>query len=245
MNYKLFLDESGDHGLLSINKDFPVFLLCGVLFTEEDYETTRQSINTLKHSIWGNKEVIFHSRDIRKCEKEFQKLFDLELKKYFYEELNKIMTDSKFTIIASAIDKQALLKNSVMDESVNEVYEIALSFLFDNAITVLEKLDPDATLSFILEMRGKKEDKQLGNYLRRIIDRGTGVVTLDQVRRFKPTFQFVDKKQNINGLQLADLIAYPIARFVIEPKRANPAFDLLEPKIYRTVDGWDGLVIYP
>ncbi len=245
MNYKLFLDESGDHGLLSINKDFPVFLLCGVLFTEDDYENTRQSINKLKQFIWGNKEVIFHSRDIRKCEKEFQKLFDLELKKYFYEELNKIITDSKFTIIASAIDKQALLKNFFMDEGVNEVYEIALSFLFDNAITVLENLDPDATLSFILEMRGKKEDKQLGNYFKRIIERGTGVVTLDQIGRFKPTFQFVDKKQNINGLQLADLIAYPIARFVIEPERANPAFDLLEPKIYRTVNGWDGLVIYP
>lgn len=67
-----FIDESGDHGLTKIDTDFPVFLLCGVLIKEEDYETVRQAINNLKHSIWGNKEVIFHSRDIRNCEKEFK-----------------------------------------------------------------------------------------------------------------------------------------------------------------------------
>ena len=58
-----------------ITFEINLILLCGVLIKEEDYETVRQAINTLKHSIWGNKEVIFHSRDIRKCEKEFQKLF--------------------------------------------------------------------------------------------------------------------------------------------------------------------------
>ncbi len=55
--YNFFLDESGDHGLTKIDTDFPVFLLCGVLIKEGDYEIVRQAINTLKHSIWGNKEV--------------------------------------------------------------------------------------------------------------------------------------------------------------------------------------------
>jgi hypothetical protein len=84
LNYYFFIDESGDHGLSVINTDFPVFLLCGILIKEEDYQILRNEMDTLKRSIWDNKEVIFHSRDIRKCEKEFQKLFDLELKKHFY-----------------------------------------------------------------------------------------------------------------------------------------------------------------
>ncbi len=105
-----FIDESGDHGLTKVDSDFPVFLLCGVLIKEEDYETVRHSINTIKHAIWGNKEVIFHSRDIRKCEKEFQKLFDLELKAKFYGELNKIIAGSPYTIIASAIQKNRFIE---------------------------------------------------------------------------------------------------------------------------------------
>ena len=60
-----------------------------------------------------------------------------------------------------------------------------------------------------------------------------------------PTFQFRNKRENINGLQLADLVAYPIARNVIEPNRANPSFSILEPKIFRTDNGLDGLRIYP
>ncbi len=39
------------------------------------------------------------------------------------------------------------------------------------------------------------------------------------------------KKENINGLQLADLIAYPIARYIIEPERANPSFEIFKNKI--------------
>jgi hypothetical protein len=64
MQYYLFLDESGDHGLAKFDPDFPVFLLCGILVKENYHENIRQSINALKQSIWGNKFVIFHSKDI-------------------------------------------------------------------------------------------------------------------------------------------------------------------------------------
>lgn len=37
MNYYLFLDECGDHGLSNIDPDFSVFVLCGTLLTEPTY----------------------------------------------------------------------------------------------------------------------------------------------------------------------------------------------------------------
>lgn len=43
MNYYFFIDESGDHGLTKVDTDFPVFLLCGVLIKEEDYQIVRQA----------------------------------------------------------------------------------------------------------------------------------------------------------------------------------------------------------
>jgi len=70
-------------------------------------------------------------------------------------------------------------------------------------------------------------------------------LTSKELSNFNLTFTFKNKKENINGLQLADLVAYPIARYVIEPNRANPSFDILEPKIYCTNGGLDGLKIYP
>jgi Protein of unknown function (DUF3800) len=243
MKYYLFLDESGDHGLAKFDADFPVFLLCGVLVREDDYENIRLAFNKLKHSIWGNKEVIFHSRDIRKCEKEFQKLFDLELKKYFYEELNKIVANSTYNIIASAIQKEAFIQK--FGKLHDDIYEIALSFVIEQAIVVLQNIDPRSQLSVIIEKRGKKEDKQLDDHFQKIIAAGTGILTNEQVNQFNLSFTFRNKKENINGLQLADLVAYPIARNIIEPKRANPAFEVLEEKIYKTNGNIEGLRVYP
>lgn len=243
MNYIFFIDESGDHGLTKVDTDFPVFLLCGVLLKEEDYETIRLAINTLKHSIWGNKEVVFHSRDIRKCEKEFQKLFDLELKAKFYEELNKIIAGSPYIIIASAIQKNRFIEQ--FGKLQDDVYEVALSFVIEQAIMTLKKINESTTLSIIIEKRGKREDKNLEDHFQRIVGKGTGRLNSEEIAEHNPTFTFKDKKENINGLQLADLVAYPIARYVIEPDRANPAFEVLAPKIYRTDGGLDGLRIYP
>jgi hypothetical protein len=243
MRYYLFLDESGDHGLTNLNPDFPVFLLCGILITESDYETVRQSMNQLKTAIWGSKEVIFHSRDIRKCEKEFQKLFDLDLKRTFYAELNKIISGSSYTVIASAIQKQEFVES--FGKLQDDVYEIALSFVVEQAISALQDISEAKTLSIVIERRGKKEDKQLDDHFQRITGKGTGKLTAKDINHFSPSFTFRNKKENINGLQLADLVAYPIARNVIEPNRANPAYDVLEGKIYQKDGHLQGLRIYP
>ncbi len=104
--YYLFIDESGAHGLVNLDPSFPVFLLCGMLLSESNYQLVKEKINSLKHKFWDDKEVILHSRDIRKCEKEFQVLFDLDLKKEFYKDINAIITNSNYRIISSAIQRK-------------------------------------------------------------------------------------------------------------------------------------------
>ncbi|TXI64932.1 MAG: DUF3800 domain-containing protein [Flavobacterium sp.] len=242
--YYLFIDESGDHGLVTLDASFPVFLLCGMLTSEENYVAIRAEINSIKHSFWGKKEVILHSRDIRKCEKEFQILFDLSLKSEFYERINKVIEDSKYRILASAINKTKYIKT--YGKLSNDVYELALSFIIERAIFSLDEVKGVSKhLEIIIEKRGKKEDKKLEEHFQRLIARGTGFVAAERLQEVQLKITFKDKKENINGLQLADLIAYPIARYVIEPKRANPAFDKLEPKIYKKNGKRYGLKIFP
>ena len=43
---------------------------------------------------------------------------------------------------------------------------------------------------------------------------------------------FADKKTNLAGLQLADLVARPIGLNYIRPAQPNQAFDLLKKKFY-------------
>lgn len=242
--YNLYIDESGDHGLVTLDAGFPVFLLCGILISDEDYSVVREQLNTIKRELWENKEVIFHSRDIRKCNKEFQILFDLDIKKRFYEQINDVIHNSKYRIIASAIDKEKYIK--MYGRLSNDVYELALSFIMERTIFCLDEIkNTEKQLEVIIEKRGKKEDKKLDEHFQRLLARGTGFLASQRFRDVKTTITFRDKKENINGLQLADLIAYPIARYVIEPNRANPAFDVLENKIYTKNNKRYGLKIFP
>lgn len=241
--YHLFIDESGDHGLTTLNTEFPVFLLCGVLISEPAYQQLRKSFNEVKTYFWKDKKVIFHSRDIRKCEKEFQILFDLELKAGFYDRLNKVLRDESYTVISSAIRKDHYIKKFGCLS--NDVYELALSFMVERSVFYLDAIKGSKSLDMVIEKRGKKEDKQLHEHFQRLVARGTGYVAPERLRNIGLNVVFKDKRENINGLQLADLIAYPMARYVIDPQRANPAFDVIEPKIYAKGGRRYGLKVFP
>lgn len=244
MRYCLYIDESGDHGLVNLDPNFPVFLLCGMLVAEDAYVKMRDMVNVIKKEFWGNKAVIFHSRDIRKCQKEFQILFDLALKASFYEQINEVITDSDYTIFASGIRKDKYIKT--YGRLSNDVYELSLSFIIERTVFYLDSLaSEEKELKIIIEKRGPKEDKKLDEHFQRLLARGTGYVSAERLKALTMKIEFVDKKENINGSQMADLLAYPIARYVIDKARANPAFDQLEPKFYKKGSKRYGLKIFP
>lgn len=244
MNYFLFLDESGDHGLSNIDENFPIFVLSGILITETDYTAIKQNILQIKKQFWGDKKAIFHSRDIRKCEKEFVILFDEKIKKDFYEQINNLISSSNYEIISSAIDKNKYIKR--YGRLSDDVYEIALSFIIERSIFSLdEKHESDKKLNIIIERRGKKEDKKLSDHFQRLCSRGTGYVVPTRLEMYEMNISFKIKSEDVAGLQFADLIAYPIARHILDPDRANPAFDIFASKFYSKKGKIYGLKVFP
>ena len=110
MEYIFFLDETGDHGLKFVDENFPLFVLCGCLFCEDALYDIEAKMSQLKLKYFNTTEVIFHSRDIRKCEGAFQILFDLELKKAFYHDMNEVLGKADYRIIAAGINKGEHIK---------------------------------------------------------------------------------------------------------------------------------------
>jgi hypothetical protein len=182
MKYFLYLDETGSHGLTIVEKGFPVFLLCGVLVSESNYALLRENMNAVKNEFWGDKKVVFHSRDIRKYEKEFVKLFDPEIKHRFYECINNIVSDNDYTIIASAIKKDEYIDK--FGSVSNEVYEHSLSFIIERTIFFLDGIkSSEKELKIIIEKRGTKEDKKLEEHFQQLLMCGTGNVTAQRLRK--------------------------------------------------------------
>lgn len=243
MNYYFFLDESGDHGLSKIDPGFPVFVLAGVLFQSDNYMALGKDIIALKESIWPGKKVILHSSDIRKCEKEFVVLFNQEVKMAFYNGLNNIIKSHQYTIISTAVHKNEY--NKKYGKIGDDVYQVSLSYIIERLVFYMDNIQSPKNVSIYIEKRGKKEDALLATHLQKVLARGTYYVSSERLNKLIKGFKFYDKKQDIIGLQIADLIAYPIARHVIDPQRANPAFDLFDCKFYWKNNARYGLKIFP
>lgn len=240
----LFIDETGDHGLLHIDPNNPVFLLCGILIDSEEYQRWREKLNVIKTKYWGDKTVHFHSRDIRKCQKEFQILLDLKLKAEFYNDINEAIKSTDFTVICAGIKKQEFIHS--YGKLINDVYEVCLSFILERTIFKCDEYGSiDHKISSVVECRGKKEDRRLTEYFNKILSVGTGYVSKDRFARYNMNLNFRDKKANVNGIQLADLIAYPIGTFIKDKDRANPAYEAIKDKIYTKNGKIYGMKISP
>ncbi len=107
-DYIIYVDESGDHGLDSVNPDFPVFVLSFRLFQKKSYaENLTPVIRSLKFKTFGHDMVVLHEHDIRKKTGIFS-MMNKEPREAFMEELNGVIKKADFTLIAVVIHKARL-----------------------------------------------------------------------------------------------------------------------------------------
>ncbi len=231
-DFIVFADESGDHGLDSIDPQFPVFALAFCIVTVDDYiNSIVPDMQRLKFSTWGHDSVVLHEHEIRKSEKGFSSFRTNPLRREsFMADLNAVMENARMKVIASVIDKNQLAGEF---EIPNSPYEIALLFCMEFLLThLLNKEQIGKTVHVVFESRGKREDKDLDLEFRRIcVNQGGGCGGTDFTQiNFEPVF--VSKSANSTGLQLADLVARPIALSVLRPSQSNRAYDIIKPKMW-------------
>jgi len=241
-DYIVYVDESGDHGLSSINPQYPVFVLAFCLFEKRAYaERVTTRITDLKFKYFGHDQVVLHERDIRKRNEPFNILLNPNTRSEFMEDVSDIVREAPFTLIASAIDKRRL--KDQYDDPENP-YHLALAFGLERIYYHLLNREgcEDGTLHLVFEERGKREDDNLELEFRRVLDNNpTG-------DRLPFDIVFSSKQSNAAGLQVADLVARPIGRHLLKPKQPNRAYDVIKEKFRRSPDGkirgW-GLKVFP
>ncbi len=104
-------------------------------------------------------------------------------------------------------------------------YDLALEFALESLTHFLDG-QGEARLPIVADARGKREDNMLEQAFYRIMARGTPKVTAERFKRLDCELGFQSKKNNIVGVQVADLCAHPCARHILNPSRPNRAFDI-------------------
>ena len=225
-DYVVYVDESGDHSLASINPDFPVFVLALCVIHKRHYaEKIIPAVEKLKFNYFGHDSVVLHEHDIRKQKGAFAFLSHLPTRLEFMEKLSSIMDASNFILISCVVDKMRMSKSA---SALTNPYHIALDICLESLRGFLaEKKQDHLQTHVVVECRGKKEDSELELEFRRICD-GNYL----GLRQLPFDIVFADKKTNLAGLQLADLVARPVGLNYIRPTQPNQAFDLLKKKFY-------------
>lgn len=232
--YYLFIDECGDHNLAKYDPGFPVFTLCGILVSQLNLKSLSKEFEELKTDIFGSREIIIHSVDIRKWRGPFSVLADRELRERFFSGIERILNQNDaYVIVSCTILKEQLSKFCVRGEE-DDVYGLSLSYLIERSIFCVDNLKNDdvPVISVVVERRGKKEDNQLLNYYNGLRNQGTKWVTAERLRARIGDFGFKNKKDNIIGLQIADLIAYPVTIHLLHPDRYNPSYEAVRQNIF-------------
>lgn len=241
--YYLFIDECGDHQLEKFNPNFPIFTLCGFLVPGDKLELLEKSVIDFKREFFNDENVILHSRDIRKQEKAYSILQYPDVRHRFYEGINQILSQQDvYVIVCCSILKEPFVERFSRGE---DVYGLSLKYLIERAIFCMDDNVTDGVLDIHIERRGVKQDRALLNYYNRLRAKGTKWVTADRLVSRLGRFVFNFKKENIIGLQLADLIAYPITRHILDPNVSNRAYEIIRDKIYTYKGAVLGMKIIP
>lgn len=240
-DYIVYVDESGDHSLTSIDPDYPLFVLSFCIFRKEVYaNAVTPAIRQLKFSTFGHDMVVLHEADIRRKKRAFSRL-SKEPREAFLDALTDIISAADFWLVAVVIDKRKL-KDRYNKPA--HPYHLALEFGLERIYRLLQSAGQDDALTYIVcEARGAREDAELELEFRRI---------RDGANYFHHPLPFdliiADKKTNSEGLQLADLTARPIGLTVLRPDQTNRAAEVLEQKFYRNQAGnklGTGLKVFP
>lgn len=241
----MFLDESGDHSLDKIDTSYPMFVLAGCIF-DFDYYTNEvePEIKKLKLKYFKADTIILRSYDIRKQKGAFSILVNRKIREAFYAELDTLISSLNFTIIAGAINKTKLKKQYF---SPNNPYHLCLQFILERSTMFLGR--SKEKLIFRIESRETHNDQKLAQVYEDFRNNDHQMFKKDEIQSKLVDLSFNQKIQNIAGMQLADLVAYPIGRWVLDKSEENKAFSHIERKFHRNPRGVDylnyGLKIFP
>lgn len=237
-DFIVYVDESGDHSMTSIDPEYPVFVL---IFQKDRYcQQVAPAVRALKFDLFGHDMVVLHEMEIRRKKGAFAML-GRQARDRFMTDLTGVIAAAEFTLIAVVIDKAAHARRYVRPE---HPYHLAFQFGLERLNRFLHAHGQgDRTTHVVCEARGAKEDAELELEFRRIRD---GANFLRQRLPFE--LVVAHKQTNSEGLQLADLTARPIGLSVLRPGQANRAYQALHAKFFRDRQGvvhGMGLKVFP
>ncbi|OYD17179.1 hypothetical protein CH333_01780 [candidate division WOR-3 bacterium JGI_Cruoil_03_44_89] len=236
--FRIYIDESGDHTYKQLKHPANRYLgLIGCVFEFEKIEIFKRNLEEFKQKFLTydpDLPPILHRNDIINRRGCFGRLCDTEVEKKFNNDLLDLLKETNFKIIAVVIDKKNHIEK--YKEAAFHPYHFCLAAILERYCGFLNFTGGIGDV--LGESRGGKEDKQLKEAYKRVYSKGTlwREPNFFQSALSSKEIKSKPKRSNIAGLQLADILAYPVKQeILLDNKRISDPGDVFGKKICRVI----------
>ena len=221
--YRLFIDETGNHHYPKHETDEVNRFLCltGIIFKlGEDYNKTAMKKLDFENKYWPFRNpdypIILHREEIVHKRGNFNILQDLKVEQSFNNDLLSLLSNMNAIIITVVLDKyrhQLIYKNMAY-----EPYSWCLNIQMQRFIKFLKRINSVGDI--MIEARGKKEDQITKAAYSNFYNRGCNFYGHETYKEYisSKEIKLSLKKDNIFGLQVADIIGAAIKRKILFEK---------------------------
>jgi hypothetical protein len=219
VKYRIYIDEVGNNDLgSSTNPNHRFLCLTGVIF-ELDYvkNVLTPDIEGLKNKYFEShpdEPVIFHRKEMVNKKYPFKVLEDPEIENEFNTEFLFLLEKWKFKSITVLMDK--LEHQNKYSNWRYDPYHYCMAILLERYNLRLKDIECFGDMMF--ESRGGKEHVRLKESFRNLYEHGTDWVKASDLQNTLTSkeLKIKPKSANIAGLQVADLVAYPLYRYALK-----------------------------
>jgi hypothetical protein len=215
--YRLYIDESGDHVFRQLDDPAHRYLcLLGCWFSGADYRTFHARLEAFKQRhIPHNPDepVVLHREDVMNARGAFWRLRDPSRRLAFDDDLCALITHSEFRVVGVVIDKK--LHRERYGEDAAHPYHLALGFMLQRYCGLLNHISREGDV--LAESRGGREDRLLKDSYHRAYRSGAWIKRAPFFQRALTSeeLKLKPKSANVAGLQLADILAYPVRQSIL------------------------------
>lgn len=243
---RIYIDEVGNNDIGSSSIPNHRYLcLTGVVFDLGYVKSTLTPELELLKSKYFNSHpddpIIFHRKEIINKKHPFKALCDPKIEKDFNAELLLHLERWQFKTITVLIDK--LEHQNRYATWKYDPYHYCMAIIFERYHLRLKELEMNGDMMF--ESRGGKEDMRLKNAYRRIFEQGTEWIKHEDIDDTitSKELKIKSKSANVSGLQIADLLAYPLYRYALKSFKLKDdgretfneqIIEVIKPKIFKS-----------
>jgi hypothetical protein len=238
--YRLYIDEAGDHTYKDLDYVSHRYLsLLGCIFKrEDDYQKAAEELDTLKNLFWPKKNpdipLVFHRAEMINRKGYFSIFINETIRKKFDDSLISFLKKQTFSVINVVLDKKA--HTTQYKHPINP-YEYCLAAMLERYCGWLKMKSNFGDV--LAESRGGREDRQLKATYKRIFHDGTNQRKADFFNNVLTSHEIKIKPKivNIAGLQIADILAYPLKEKIFYEKgiRTDNFIGTFSERVYEAV----------